>query len=119
LREEAICKAVLMLCDTAVVSPGTVRLLSSMKSRTPTCKLWDTGGDMWDTGGDMWDTGGDMWGRALMDHCVNVDACQITGACGMGGYEHLVFSIHFFCKAERGMGPGVGGGVLKSKVMCT
>jgi hypothetical protein len=39
LREEAICKAVLMLCDTAVVSPGTVRLLSSMKSRTPTCKL--------------------------------------------------------------------------------
>jgi hypothetical protein len=54
-----------------------------------------------------------------MDHCVNVDACQITGACGMGGYEHLVFSIHFFCKAERGMGPGVGGGVLKSKVMCT
>lgn len=38
LREETICKAVSMLCDTAVVIPDTARLLSSMKSRTPTCK---------------------------------------------------------------------------------
>lgn len=53
-----------------------------------------------------------------MDHRVDADACQITGACGMEGYEHL-FSIHFFCKSERGMGSRVGGGVLMGKVICT